>query len=278
MVASLYIVATPIGNMDDLSHRAIKVLQQVDTIAAEDTRHSARLMQHYSITTPMLAYHEHGGEIQTEKLITLLQQGKTVALISDAGTPLISDPGYRLVKKAHELSIPVIPVPGASAVISALSVAGLPTDRFSYEGFLPAKQKARLDKLTLLASDQRTLVFYEAPHRISDSLADMCTVLGEGRRITMAREITKSFETIRQKSLSEMQQWVAVDDNQQRGEIVLVVEGAKVEQQTELNDQAKALVALLQKELAPKVVSKIVAEHYDLPKKQVYDYILSIKS
>ena len=277
MTATLYIVATPIGNLDDISYRAVDILKTVDYIAAEDTRHSSRLMQHYSITTPMLAYHEHSGESQTEKVISLLQEGKNIALISDAGTPLISDPGYRLVKKLQEMDLPIVPIPGASALLAALSAAGLPTDHFSFEGFLPSKQKARIDVLQSLADVPRTLVFYEAPHRIADSVSDMCEVFGEERRITLARELTKTFETIKQKSLGDMKVWVAEDSDQQRGEIVLVIEGVKSQKNTEINSAAAELIQLLIDELPPKQVSKIVAEHYSIPKKLVYDYVISLK-
>lgn len=278
MTAALYIVATPIGHLDDISHRAVQVLAAVDYIAAEDTRHSARLLQHYAIQTPMLAYHEHAGEAQAEKLLTLLQQGKSIALISDAGTPLISDPGYRLVKDAHALGITVVPVPGASAVIAALSVCGLATDHFSFEGFLPAKAKARQDVLNSLATAERTLVFYEAPHRIVECLENMCASFGEGRRICLARELTKTFETIRQLPLVEMLAWVVEDANQQRGEIVLIVEGAKAVKAETITEEAQKLSALLLDALPPKQVSKIVAEYCQLPKKQVYEYLLSLKN
>ncbi len=277
MTATLYIVATPIGNLDDISYRAVDILKAVDYIAAEDTRHSSRLMQHYSITTPMLAYHEHSGESQTDKVIGLLQQGKNIALISDAGTPLISDPGYRLVKKLQELNLKVVPIPGASALLAALSAAGLPTDHFSFEGFLPARQKARMDVLQSLRDATRTLVFYEAPHRIVDSVNDMYEIFGGERRITLARELTKNFETIKQKSLSEMKGWVAEDQDQQRGEIVLVLEGAKPVLNSEIDSSAAALIELLVNELPPRQVSKIVAEHCSIPKKLVYDYVLSLK-
>lgn len=277
-MSTLYIVATPIGNLADMTHRAIEVLSAVDLIAAEDTRHSKRLMQHFSITTPMLAYHEHGGEQQTEKLLSLLAQGKSVALISDAGTPLISDPGFRIVREAHIRGIKVEPVVGACAIIAALSVAGLPTNRFTFEGFLPAKQKARSDVFQALKDDERTLVFYETPHRIADSLKDMRAVLGDERKITLARELTKTFETIKQLPLADMCQWVIDDKNQQRGEFVLVVEGAKTQKLSELSPACIALLEALVQELPPKKVSKIVAEHYDVPKKLAYDYLLGLKN
>lgn len=277
MVATLYIVATPIGNLADMSFRAIDILKSVDYIAAEDTRHSARLMQYYAITTPMLAYHEHSGDSQTEKVLGLLQEGKSVALISDAGTPLISDPGYRLVEKAQTLEYPVVPVPGPSAIIAALCASGLPTDHFSFQGFLPAKKKARVDLLKALSQDSQTLVFYEAPHRILECINDMHEIFGPNRRITLARELTKTFETIKQKSLAEMLQWVQADLDQQRGEIVLIVEGAASLKQTVIGSRALALIDLLLEELPPRQVSKIVAGHYAIAKRDVYEYVIGLK-
>lgn len=278
MTATLYIVATPIGNLADITFRAVDILKKVDYIAAEDTRHSAYLLQHYAIDTPMLAYHEHSGEGQTEKVLALLQQGKNIALISDAGTPLISDPGYRLVRRARQLEMPVVPVPGPSALVAALSASGLATDSFSFHGFLPAREKARRDALELLKSQPSTLIFYEAPHRIAETLADMCVIFGVERMVTLARELTKNYETIRQMRLDEMALWVESDHNQQRGEIVLMVEGASLKGEADvMGEEAKALVCLLIDELPPRQVSKIVALHYRVPKKIVYDYVLGLK-
>ena len=277
-MSTLYIVATPIGNLADMTERAIQTLSTVDLIAAEDTRHSKRLLQHFSITTPMLAYHEHGGEQQTEKLLQMLSEGKSIALISDAGTPLISDPGYRIVHVAHDRGFKVVPVPGACALIAALCAAGLPTNKFSFEGFLPAKQKARCDVLNAVKEDARTLVFYEAPHRIEDTLEDMVAVFGPQRRVTLARELTKTFETIQQKPMLPMLSWGKEDSNQQRGETVLVVEACIEEKQTDLDVKSIALLEALAQELPPKKASKIVAEHYGIPKKTAYEYLLSLKS
>ena len=277
MSATLYIVSTPIGNLDDISHRAIKVLNQVNLIAAEDTRHSARLLQHYAINTPMQAYHEFGGDAQTETLFRYLAQGKSIALISDAGTPLISDPGYRLVARAHREGVQVVPVPGACALVAALSASGLATDSFCFEGFMPAKSKARRDRLQALIHEDRTLIFYEAPHRVLECLQDMCELLGADRRISLARELTKTYETILQTTLAGMCEWVAADSNQRRGEIVLVVEGARPQERTELDDKARQLVALLLSEMPPRKACKIVADWCGIPKKTVYDYILSLK-
>lgn len=277
-MTALYIVATPIGNLADMTQRAVDTLNGVDLIAAEDTRHSKRLMQHYSITTPMLAYHEHGGEQQTGKLLELLTSGKSIALISDAGTPLISDPGYRIVNQAYAAGVQVVPIPGVSAMVTALSAAGLATNRFSFEGFLPAKQKARLDILVSLQDESRTMVFYEAPHRILASLQDMFQVFGGERKVTLARELTKSFETIRQLPLTEMVKWVAGDLNQQRGEIVVVVDGVKFEKKTDLDEEGRRLLEMLADELPPKKASKIAAEFLSVPKKVTYEYLLSLKN
>lgn len=278
MSSTLYIVATPIGNLEDISQRALTVLRQVDRIFAEDTRHSTKLLQHYAISTPMQAYHEFSSEAQTENVFQCLYQGKSVALISDAGTPLISDPGFRLVQRAHQEGITVVPIAGACAAVVALCSSGLPTDRFTFEGFLPAKTKARLDALQSLENELRTMVFYEAPHRLVESLTAMVEVFGEQRLITMARELSKTFETIKQAPLLEMLEWVRNDTNQQRGEIVLVLQGKQVLAQESLNDEAKRLVALLLPELSPNRLSKVVAEYCQLPKKVVYDYILSLKN
>lgn len=223
----LYIVATPLGNLGDMTQRAIATLQEADLIAAEDTRHSKRLLQHFGIDKPMIAYHEHNERDRCTEILNQLQAGKQVALISDAGTPLISDPGYHLVRQAHDAAIRVVPIPGASAVIAALSAAGLATDRFVFEGFPPSKGVARDKYFTQLAQEQRTLVFYESPHRLLGTLRAMQLAFGESRRMTLARELTKTFETIRQDSIANLVAWVDANPEQQKGESVLVVEGAK---------------------------------------------------
>lgn len=226
---TLYVVATPIGNLEDITARAITTLKSVACIAAEDTRHSAYLFSHFMINTPAIALHEHNERDRTVKLLERLQSGESIALISDAGTPLINDPGYFLVHEARKAGIRIVPIPGASAVIAALSVSGLPTDRFCYEGFLPAKSKNRLNHLELLRHEPRTLVFYEAPHRVLESLEDMLQVFGPLREVVIARELTKMYETIYSAPLSELVEFVKNDANQQRGEIVLMVKGAEVE-------------------------------------------------
>ncbi len=224
---ALYIVATPIGNLADMTARAIEVLKSVAVIAAEDTRHSAVLLRHFGISTPCLAYHEHNERQQTETLIARLQQGAAVALISDAGTPLLSDPGYHLVRAAHAAGIRVIPIPGAGAVLAALSASGLATDRFIFEGFLPAKSAARRERLLALCRETRTLIFYEAPHRLLATLGDMVDIFGRQRVAVLARELTKVYETIRKDGLERLWHWVEEDPNQQKGECAIVVEGAE---------------------------------------------------
>lgn len=216
---SLYVVATPIGNLDDISARALKILREVALIAAEDTRHSARLMQHFGIATPLAACHEHNERDEGSRFITRLLAGDNVALISDAGTPLISDPGYHLVRQARAAGINVVPVPGACALIAALSAAGLPSDRFIFEGFLPAKSVGRKARLEAVKEEPRTLIFYEAPHRILECLQDMEAVFGGERQALLAREITKTFETLKGLPLAELRAFVESDSNQQRGSV-----------------------------------------------------------
>lgn len=224
---SLYIVATPIGNLGDISPRALDILAGVDLIIAEDTRHSSRLMNHFNITTPISSYHEYNERGRVRSLINRLKNKETVAMISDAGTPLVSDPGYRLVAAAHAEGIRVIPVPGASALVSAMSVAGIATDRFVFEGYLPAKRPARRKYLSTIAGEKRTFVFYEAPHRIVQAIEDMVEYLGAERMATLAKEMTKQYETIRRDSLVKLLRWLQEDEKRQRGEFVVVVEGDK---------------------------------------------------
>ena len=215
----LYVVATPIGNLADISQRALAVLAGVDLIAAEDTRHSGRLLQQYQITSKTLALHDHNERDRAPDVVARLAQGKSVALISDAGTPLVSDPGFHLVRLAREQGFKVVPVPGASAMIAALSAAGLPSDRFVFEGFLPAKTAARKKRLEAMAAETRTLIFYEAPHRLLDTLTDMAAVFGADRQVVLARELTKTFETIKGDAVGALRQWVSSDPNQEKGEM-----------------------------------------------------------
>ncbi len=276
MESALFIVATPIGNLADISQRALDVLAEVELVAAEDTRHSRQLLQHYAISTPMVAYHEHSDERTPGQILSLLEQGGAVALVSDAGTPLISDPGFRLVRQVQEAGFKVVPVPGACAAIAALSASGLATNEFLFAGFLPAKGSQRETRLRELASYRGTLVFYEAPHRVADTLADMVNVLGAAREAVLAREVTKAFETIRRGSLAELEAFVAADANQRRGEIVLLVAGAE-KVVSELDTPTATLLQQLAEEMPPKRAAAIVAEFSGLRKKQLYDYLLAQK-
>lgn len=267
---TLYVVATPIGNLSDMVPRAIEVLQTVALIAAEDTRHSRNLLSHFEITTPLCAYHDHSSGADLERLLAHLRDGKSLALISDAGTPLVSDPGYRLVDMALSEGIKVVPIPGACAVIAALSVAGLPSDRFMFEGFLPAKQHARLAVLKSLQRERRTMIFYEAPHRIKDSLADITAAMGGDRLVVLAREITKLYETVKRLPVAELYQWVSADSNQQRGECVLLIEGFKGDEG--IPTAAIEVLNILRAELPLKQAAALCAKISGLKKNQLYQY------
>jgi 16S rRNA (cytidine1402-2'-O)-methyltransferase len=276
----LYIVPTPIGNLGDITARAVEVLTTVDVIAAEDTRHSKKLMTHLDISTSMVAYHEHVDDSATQALVDRLLAGQSVALISDAGTPLVSDPGYRLVRAAQAAHCQVIPLPGACAAIAALSASGLPTDRFTFEGFLPAKAAARLQRLKALAARSETLVFYEAPHRIADCLQAMVEAMGAEREAVLAREISKSFETIRRASLGELLSWVMSDTNQQRGEQVLMVAPVPVDKGATtdaLSATAETLLTRLAEVLPPRKAAAIVAETYGLKARDLYARLLDLR-
>jgi 16S rRNA (cytidine1402-2'-O)-methyltransferase len=271
---ALYIVATPIGNLGDMVPRAVETLQTVKLIAAEDTRHSAHLLNHFGIKTPCVAYHDHSDDSRIEQILTRLQSGDSVALISDAGTPLVSDPGYRLVKSVRAKGIRVIPIPGASALIAALSASGLASDRFAFEGFLPAKQQARLTQLQNLEQETRTLIFYEAPHRILETLQDMQTVFGGERQAVVAREITKTFETIHGDQLANLVNWVAADSNQQRGEIVLMLEGSSKISSADINAEQINIMKILLEELPVKQAAAIGAKITGLKKNFLYQWAL----
>lgn len=270
----LYVVATPIGNLGDMVPRAVETLQTVALIAAEDTRHSSRLLSHFDIKTPCIAYHDHSDESRVDQLVARMLGGESVALISDAGTPLVSDPGYRLVRSARQAGVQVVPIPGASAMIAALSAAGLPSDRFAFEGFLPAKQVARCAQLQSLATDPRTLIFYEAPHRILETLQDMVLVFGAEREVVMAREITKTFETIKGDKVGDLAAWVASDPNQQRGEIVLLVHGAPKPENEAMTPEQIHMMNVLLEELPVKQAAAIGAKLTGLKKNFLYDWAL----
>lgn len=275
ITAGLYIVSTPIGNLADISERAIAVLREVDIIAAEDTRHSRVLFNRYTISTPCISLHDHNEERVVSTLVQRLQAGEAVALISDAGTPLISDPGYRLVKTAHQMSVNVIPVPGASALIAALSVSGLPSDRFSFEGFLPAKSTNRRQALDLLKADTRTLIFYESPHRILESLQDMASIFGQDRRAVLARELTKLYETILRDTLGGLCEQVQQDVNQQKGEMVVLIDGAEVQpvDTTAVQQVLRPLLAALPLKQAVALAVQISGEKKNI----IYEQALAIK-
>ncbi|MFS2122562.1 16S rRNA (cytidine(1402)-2'-O)-methyltransferase [Pseudomonas sp. Pseusp97] len=274
-LGTLYVVATPIGNLDDISARALKVLADVALIAAEDTRHSVRLLQHFGIQTPLAACHEHNEREQGGRFLTKLQAGEDVALISDAGTPLISDPGYHLVRQARAAGIPVVPVPGACALIAALSAAGLPSDRFVFEGFLPAKAAGRRGRLEALLDEPRTLIFYEAPHRVLECIEDMAAIFGDERPALLARELTKTFETLKGLPLGELREFVASDSNQQRGECVLLVAGKPAPEGDEAVDaQTLRVLDLLLAELPVKRAAALAAEITGARKNQLYQLAL----
>jgi 16S rRNA (cytidine1402-2'-O)-methyltransferase len=273
----LYIVATPIGNLKDVTYRAVEVLSQVDRIAAEDTRHSARLLKQYQIPTPCSALHEHNERQVAHSIIEKIRQGETWALISDAGTPVVSDPGYFLIKEAISQGVKVVPVPGPNAAIAALSASGMPSDRFVFEGFLPAKSAARQKHLHALAAESRTMLFYESPHRILDSLQDMQSVFGDERQMVFARELTKTYETIRQGTIAQILQWIANDTQQLKGEMVLIVAGAEKVSAGALG-QAEEVLSVLLTELSVKQAAHLASLITGMKKNELYQRALAMKS
>lgn len=274
---TLFVVATPIGNLDDLSPRALQVLSRVALIAAEDTRHSGRLLRQHGITTAMISLHEHNETQVMKRVLERLHAGDEVALISDAGTPLISDPGFPLLRACRDAGVPVSPVPGPSAMIAALSVAGLPTDRFCFAGFVPRQPKARRDWLQGLAQAPETLVFYESCHRVADSLADLAAVFGADRPAALARELTKLHETVLRASLGELAASVAADPDQQRGEMVLVVGGAPPRSEAALPPELDRLLEVLVAELPVKQAAALAAQWSGLKKNALYPRAQAIK-
>ncbi|MEE6074865.1 16S rRNA (cytidine(1402)-2'-O)-methyltransferase [Avibacterium paragallinarum] len=268
----LYIVATPIGNLQDISQRALQVLEQVDLVAAEDTRHSGLLLSHYGIKKPFFALHDHNEQQKAEILCEKLLQGTTIALVSDAGTPLISDPGFHLVRKCRQAGIKIVPIPGACAAIAGLCASGIASDRFCFEGFLPAKSKARCDKLENLVKEDRTLIFYESTHRILDCLADMEKVFGAERYVVLARELTKTWETIYGDEVGALRQWVSEDPNRSKGEMVLIVEGNVSSEEESFSPEAIKALTLIAKELPLKKAAAIVAELYGYKKNALYQF------
>ncbi len=268
----LYVVATPIGHLDDLSPRAAKVLAEVDLIAAEDTRHTQQLLAAKGLRRPLLALHDHNEAQQVEQLLARLRAGEHLALVSDAGTPLISDPGFRLVRAAREAGFKVSPIPGACAAIAALSVAGLASDRFVFEGFLPAKASARRERLQALQDESRTLLFYESSHRIEECLADMAAELGATRQAVLARELTKLFETVLSGSLEALCAQLAADANQRKGEFVVVVQGASENTDARLLE-GQRVFALLREHLPASKAAKLAAEISGAPRKALYSAV-----
>jgi 16S rRNA (cytidine1402-2'-O)-methyltransferase len=266
---TLFIVATPIGNLGDLTPRALETLKSVAAICAEDTRRSGQLMSHFGISTPLLALHEHNEEALSQRVVERLLSGDSLALVSDAGTPLVSDPGFRLVRAARAAGVKVSPLPGACAAIAALSVAGLPSDRFSFEGFLPAKASARREQLQALAGETRTLVFYESSHRIAESLADMRAAFGDDRPAVLARELTKLFETVLDGTLADLHARVEADENQRKGEFVVMVQGAGDDLEARLVE-GRRVYALLSQHLPPSAAAKLAAEITGAPRKALY--------
>ncbi|MDH5920653.1 16S rRNA (cytidine(1402)-2'-O)-methyltransferase [Vibrio splendidus] len=269
---TLYIVPTPIGNLGDITQRAIEILSSVDVIAAEDTRHTGKLLAHFNISTRTFALHDHNEQTKAQVLVERLLEGQSIALVSDAGTPLISDPGYHLVSQCRQAGVRVVPLPGACAVITALSASGIPSDRFSFEGFLPPKSKGRKDKFLEIAKAERTCIFYESPHRITDSLQDMLEILGPDREVVLARELTKTFETIQGLPLGELIEWIEEDSNRKRGEMVLLIHGHREEASTDLPDEATRTLGILTKELPLKKAAAMTAEIYNLKKNALYKW------
>jgi 16S rRNA (cytidine1402-2'-O)-methyltransferase len=267
--ARLHVVATPIGNLEDISIRALEVLAEVDVVAAEDTRRTRQLLGRHGIDRALLALHEHNEEKQAPQLVKRLLGGESVALVSDAGTPLLSDPGYRLVRLAVESGIEVVAVPGPSAVTAALSVSGLPTDRFVFEGFLPARETARRKRLHELSQEQRTMVFFESSHRIEASLQDLAAAFGAERQAAVCRELTKQFETVLRGTLADVLAAVTGDPDQRRGEFVILVSGNSGMADGSLG-QAVALAAELKAHVGASQAARIASKIHGVPRRDVY--------
>ncbi len=274
---TLYIVATPIGNLEDMTPRAVRTLSKVDLIAAEDTRHSGKLLKYFGIDIKTEALHEHNERSQVPRLIEILKAGKSIAFITDAGTPLVSDPGFYLVRSARQAGITVSAVPGACAAIAALSVAGLPSDRFVFEGFPPAKIAARRAVYEKLHKEARTLIFYESPHRILESLKDMAEVFGPERNAVLARELTKQFETVRAGTLADLNVWVRSDKDQQLGEFVILIHGVPRIEQEAVDADAARILKILLLELSVSQAAVLAAKITGLKKNRLYEYALTLK-
>ena len=276
-VPTLYVVATPIGNLQDISLRALEVLKTVDAIAAEDTRHTSHLLSHFAIQKKLIAVHEHNEQKSAQILLERLRAGESIALVTDAGTPGISDPGAIVVDVLREAGVSVVPVPGASAVVAALSASGITANGFMFQGFLPASGSQRRKVLEGLKAYVSTLVFYEAPHRIIECVEDLATVLGPERRITIAREITKTFETFHRCALQDAKMWLENDPNQQRGEFVLMVEAAALVEQADISEDVGRILRLLLADLPLKQAVKLATEITGVKKNILYEYALKLK-
>jgi 16S rRNA (cytidine1402-2'-O)-methyltransferase len=276
MTGRLFVVATPIGNLSDMVPRALEILQTVNLIAAEDTRRSGQLLRHFNINTELTSYHDHSGDDKLGRVLSVLETGGSVALISDAGTPLISDPGYQLVRRALAIGCTVSPVPGPCAAIATLSVAGLPSDRFVFEGFLPAKSLQRCKVLKSLINEQRTLIFYEAPHRIMATVEDLCKIFGGEREAVLGRELTKLFETILTGSLDELFAKISADPNQQRGEMVLIVNGYSGAVQSDEEIEQQRVLKVLLGELSVKQAANLTARITGGSKNKLYQRALAL--
>ncbi|MGK2959757.1 MAG: 16S rRNA (cytidine(1402)-2'-O)-methyltransferase [Candidatus Malihini olakiniferum] len=272
--STLYVVPTPIGNLGDITERALSVLRGVDVIAAEDTRHTGLLLEYFAISARLFALHDHNEQQKAEQLLAKLQQGQSIALVSDAGTPLINDPGHHLVRRCREEGVRVVPLPGPCAAITALSAAGIALYRFCYEGFLPAKTKARQDRLLQLSKETRTLIFYESTHRLIDSLADFAMILGELRYVVLARELTKTWESIQGAPVGELLAWVKEDENRRKGEIVLIIEGFQPDESA-LSAESLHTMELLRADLSLKKSAALAAEIHGVKKNALYRYALA---
>lgn len=274
---TLYVVATPIGNLQDITHRAVAVLKQVDKIAAEDTRHAAPLLNHYGIQKPSISIHDFNERNRLGVMLDYLLAGESIALISDAGTPLINDPGFHLVREAKALDIPVVPIPGACAAITALCASGLPTDRFTFEGFLPAKSEARLHRLSALVHEERSMVFYEAPHRLMDTLEAMAQVFGADRPAVVARELTKMFESIISSDLAELIAYYQENANKQKGEIVILVAGTEAQEVESCEVVPEQVLDILLQELPVKQAAALASKITGERKNVLYEMALAKK-
>jgi len=270
MTGTLFIVATPIGNLDDITFRAVETLKSVDLVLAEDTRHSQKILNHFDIKTPISAFHDYNEREKCTTVIDKLKQGVSIALISDAGTPLISDPGYVLVSAAKKNSVNVVPIPGPSALIAALSASGVPSDSFSFFGFLPSKQNARIKTLKTFISRPETIIIYESPKRILAALTDMLFVFGEAREVCLAKELTKTFETILTTNIPNLISYIASDPNHQKGEFVLLISSSGKKKQLELDQQLDNLLSVLCSEMGASKAAKLAAKITGIDKKYCY--------